>query len=120
MTDNMKLFIENNVNLLDENVELFLAHAYEQLTDLETKELVMILQSADIDLSENIDTFIRSFISYNIRSYNEELVDEFVEDIPPFGRTKYELKKLVCNMADSLGYDIVTDNEWNDYLEARV
>lgn len=120
MTDNMKLFLENNAHLIDDDVELFLTHAYEQLTDLETKELVTILQSADIDLSEDIDKFIRSFISYNIRRYNEELVDDFVEDIPPFDKTKYEIHDLVCKMANSLGFDIVTDNEWNDYLEART
>lgn len=119
MTDNMKLFLEQNAHLIDENVELFLTHAYEQLTDLETKELVTILQSAAIDLSEDIDKFIRSFISYNIRRYNEELVDEFVEDIPTFGKTKYELRELVCTMADSLGCDIVTDNEWNDCIQVR-
>ena len=120
MTDNIKLFLENNAKLLDEDVELFLTHAYEQLTDLETKELVMILQSADIDISEEIDKFIRSFISYNIRRYDEELVDEFVEDIPTFSKTKYELRDLVCTLAKSLGYDIVTDNEWNDYLWRHV
>ena len=120
MTDDIKVFLENNADLLDEDVELFLTHAYEQLTDLETNELVMILKSAVIDISEDIDTYIRSFISYNIKRYNEELVDDFVEDIPPFGRTKYELKELVCTVADSLGYDVVTDNEWNDYLEVRA
>ena len=120
MTDNIKLFLENNAYVLDEDVELFLTHAYEQLTDLETKELVEIIQFANIDLSADIDEFLKSFISYNIRRYNEELVDDFVEDIPPFSKTKYELHELVCNMANSLGFDIVTDNEWNDYLERRT
>ena len=120
MTDNIKLFLESNAYLLDEDVELFLTHAYEQLTDLETKELVEIIKFANIDLSADIDKFLKVFISYNIRRYNEELVDDFVDDIPLFGKTKYELHELVCDMADSLGFDVVIDSEWNDYLERRT
>ena len=120
MTDNIKLFLESNAYLIDEDVELFLTHAYEQLTDLETKELVEIIQFANIDLSADIDKFLESFISYNIRRYNEDLVDEFVEDIPPFGKTKYQIHDLVCKMANTLGFDIVTDNEWNDYLKRQT
>ena len=119
MTDNIRYFLEENVDLIEEDTQLFLTHAYEQLTDLETKELVQILQVANINIATEIEQFIRSFISYNIKNYDEELVDDFVDDIPPFGKTKYEIHGLVCDMADSLGFDVVTDNQWDDYLEAR-
>ena len=114
MTDNIKLFLENNADLLDEDVELFIGHAYEQLTNIETHDLMDILSDADIDIKNAVEKFINSYIRKNISNFDGEKFYDFIDDIPCFHKTKYELADIATEIADEAGYDITYDE--NDIL----
>ena len=119
MTDTLKIFIENNVDLIEQDVELFIGRAYEQLYYFETTELVEILKNANIDILADIDAFLKKYIVKNIRSFNNEPLDDFIEDIPPFHKTKYELSDMIASIADEQGYDIVYDENDKEWIEER-
>lgn len=119
MTDTLKIFIENNVDLIEQDVELFIGHAYEQLYSAETTELVEILKNANIDILSDIDAFLRKYVAKNIYLFNEQWVDDFIDDIPPFHKTKYELSDLISEIADEQGYNIAYDQNDREYIEER-
>lgn len=120
MTNNIKIFIESNISLLEEHPYLFVCHAYEQLTNVETRDLMSILQYVDIDIKYFVDSFIRDYIKQNIGLFNDFPLQDLIEEIPPFHKTKYELSDIVANVADEEGYDITYDEENLEWIERRI
>lgn len=106
MTDNIKLFLENNAHLLDKDVELFIGHAYEQLLNSEQEELMSVLESATIDITEEITAFQKAFIRKNMYMYEGALLTDFLADVPRFDKTIEEIKKFVTELAPDIGFDI--------------
>lgn len=120
MTDNIKLFLENNAYLLDEDVELFIDHAYEQLSNIETHDLMYLLSEADIDIKNQVEEFIKAYVRKNISNFVDENLDNFIEDIPCFHKTKYELEDIVMEIGDDEGYDFPSDEHNVFWIEERT
>ena len=120
MTDNIKLFLENNAYLLDEDVELFLTHAYEQLSNIETRDLMELLAEADIDIKEHAEAFIKAYIRKNIHMFEDKKFDDFIDDIPCFHKTKYELSDIAEQIADEEGYDLPYDENDVVWIERQA
>ena len=120
MTSNIKLILENNAYILDEDVKIFIDHAYKQLSNIETHDLMDLLSQANIDIKNQVEEFIKGYIRKNISNFVGEKLDDFIDNIPCFHKTKYELEDMATDIGDEEGYDFPYDEDDDLWIEKRT
>ena len=106
MTDRVRAYIENHINFLEHQPELFISDAASHLSYYETNELVHVLNYSEIDLQEYILTYIHKYIVENLNAYKGETVLQFAADTPPFGISLKDMQELIIDIAMSHGFTI--------------
>ena len=106
MTDRVRAYIENHINLLEHQPELFISDATSYLSYHETTELVHVLKYAGIDLQEYVLTYLHKHIVEELNAYKGERVLHFAADTPPFGISLKDIQELIIDIAMSHGFTI--------------
>lgn len=107
MTEGVKNFLEVNAQLLDINQNEFFHIAYNGLTIPQQKELVSLLDDANIDVAEARENFIRFHIGMTMETIERPIaLETFIK--------RYEVVILGFDYEWLFDYIINNSEEWAD------
>ena len=116
MTNEVKNFIETNIDLLDSAPNDFFMTAYNGLSIHEQSELIDVLNEAGIEFQKSREAVLRFILTMNFDVlerpvFMQTYIDRYLFGI--LGYDYFELSQFILEESDEFDVDIVFEN--NDY-----